>query len=237
MKSFTGNVAEDIFDIDQEFNCGEFPGPGDNRGKLTMNPIGHYLSNPDVEIKAHFEEYKKNHNVSYPTKFSEIEREGVFRHNLRFIQGKNRQQKSFKLAINHLADRTQDELKALRGRLQTKGYNGGQPFFSSLKTSELPAYIDWRLAGAVTPVRDQAFCGSCWAFGTIGTIVGRYFLKYGKQVQFSEQQLMDCSWNEGNNGCDGGEDFRVYQYAMKVGGLATDEDYGPFLGKSQRIWN
>jgi C1A family cysteine protease len=197
-----------------------------------MNPIGHYLHGADDEFKQYFDDFKANHNASYPTKLHEMERERVFRNNLRMIAVTNRQQRNYKLAVNHLADRTPEELKVLRGRLQSKGYNGGQAFSSSMKTGDLPPYIDWRLAGAVTPVRDQAICGSCWAFGTIGTIVGVNFVKTGKLSQFSEQQLVDCSWNEGNNGCDGGEDFRVYNYIQKVGGLALDEDYGNYLGNA-----
>ena len=47
----------------------------------------------------------------------------------------------------------------------------------------------------------------------------------------SQQELMDCSWGEGNNACDGGEDFRAYQFIMKNGGITTEEQYGPYLGQ------
>ena len=67
---------------------------------------------------------------------------------------------------------------------------------------------DWRLYGAVSQVKDQASCGSCWSFGTVGTLEGALFLKTGKMTRLSQQALVDCSWGFGNNGCDGGEDFR-----------------------------
>lgn len=151
-----------------------------------------------------------------------------------------------KLAINHLADYSQDELKMLRGRLHTPGYNGGQPFRAVNKRDAVPDQFDWRLYGAVNPVKDQAVCGSCWSFGTTGTIEGTYFVKTGKLVRLSEQQLIDCSWQQGNelirssatncsnagdNGCDGGEDFRAYTYMMNAGGLSLNEDYGGYLGQ------
>ncbi|WP_219229931.1 C1 family peptidase, partial [Neisseria meningitidis] len=73
-------------------------------------------------------------------------------------------------------------MAARRGRRHSAGYNGGQPFPYSehqMKKVRLPQNLDWRLYGAVTQVKDQATCGSCWSFGTAGTIEGSYFLKTG----------------------------------------------------------
>lgn len=74
-------------------------------------------------------------------------------------------------------------------------------------------------------------CGSCWSFGSTGAIEGAYFVKYGKLVRLSQQALIDCSWGFGNNGCDGGEDFRSYGWVIEHGGLPTEEDYGGYLGQ------
>ncbi|GLH05995.1 Cathepsin L [Gryllus bimaculatus] len=147
----------------------------------------------------------------------------------------NRAGLGFSLDINHLADRSDIELKALRGRQYTKqASNGGLPFPHATTPDALnaiPDNLDWRLLGAVTPVKDQSVCGSCWSFGTTGTIEGAYFLKYHKQVRLSQQALIDCSWGFGNNGCDGGEDFRSYDWMMKHGGLPSEDEYGPYLGQ------
>ncbi|KAG4072513.1 hypothetical protein HA402_004602 [Bradysia odoriphaga] len=103
---------------------------------------------------------------------------------------------------------------------------------SSAKFASLPDQYDWRLYGAVTPVKDQSICGSCWSFGTIGAIEGAFFLRNGGNlVRLSQQALIDCSWGYGNNGCDGGEDFRAYQWMLKMGGVPTEEEYGGYLGQ------
>jgi C1A family cysteine protease len=71
-------------------------------------------------------------------------------------------------------------------------------------TISLPSLVDWRTKGAVTPVKDQGFCGCCWAFTAVAALESQYFIKYGTLKNLSEQQLVDCSDNYGNNRCLGG---------------------------------
>jgi hypothetical protein len=92
------------------------------------------------------------------------------------------------MAVNHMADKSELELKALRGKQFTGGYNGGQPFpYENPSLVDVPDNMDWRLYGAVTPVKDQSVCGSCWSFGTTGAIEGAYFVKYGHLIRISQQ--------------------------------------------------
>lgn len=69
----------------------------------------------------------------------------------------------------------------------------------------------------------------------MGAIEGALFVKTKRLQRLSQQALIDCSWGFGNNGCDGGEDFRAYQWMLKHGGIPTEEDYGPYLGQVVKI--
>lgn len=203
----------------------------------SFNPAAEFV-HPHLSdhIDSEFDRFKGKHRKTYDEPEQHEVRKNLFKQNLRFIHSKNRAGLGFSLAVNHLADRTEDELHVLRGFRSSKppGGNGGKPFPSDLLTSKdhLPDQWDWRILGAVTPVKDQSVCGSCWSFGTIGHMESAYFLKNGGNlVQLSQQALIDCSWEFGNNGCDGGEDYRAYQWIMKMGGVPTEEEYGGYLGQ------
>lgn len=229
----TDTPSPDVFKVANNMTCTSFPGPGVNH-IYTFNPMKEFIHNYDDHMESSFDQFKKRHNREYADELEHSKRKESFRQNLRFIHSKNRAGLDFQLGVNHLADRTDLELKALRGKQYSRGYNGGAPFPYTNHRSmadDLPSNLDWRLYGAVTPVKDQSVCGSCWSFGTTGTIEGAYFLKYGHQVRLSQQALIDCSWGYGNNGCDGGEDFRSYQWMLKHGGIPLEDEYGGYMGQ------
>jgi len=94
--------------------------------------------------------------------------------------------------------------------------------------SALPASVDWTTKGAVTPVKDQGQCGSCWSFSTTGALEGAYQLKYGKLESWSEQHFVDCDTlkNGGkDHGCNGGLMDNAFAWAQKNGGVCTEATY------------
>ncbi|CAF1140553.1 unnamed protein product [Adineta steineri] len=228
-------IDSSLYHITDEMTCIEFPDSDSEHTspRVLFNPMSEYMNRHGEDyLQTSFDEFKNKHGYKYKDEHEHRHRLKTFRHNNRYVNTHNRAGLSYKMKLNKFADRTDDELRVLRGRRHSKGYNGGLPFpIEELTQSNqaIPDSIDWRLMGAVTPVKDQGICGSCWTFGTTGVIEGAYFVKHGSSIRLSEQDLVDCSWGFGNNGCDGGEDYRAYQYIMKHDGIAFEDSYGPYL--------
>uniref|UniRef100_A0A4W5N6C3 Zgc:110239 n=1 Tax=Hucho hucho TaxID=62062 RepID=A0A4W5N6C3_9TELE len=230
-KEFSSKFDPKVFALPDGMSCGSFPGPGVEH-HLLANPMKDLIHTSSLgHAQRLFGHFKEQFGRRYGDEREHEKREHAFVHNLRYVHSMNRAGLSFSLAVNSLSDLSMSELSAMRGRNGGKRPNNGLPFPMHIYTGvQVPDQLDWRLYGAVTPVKDQAICGSCWSFATTGAVEGALFLKSGSLQVLSQQMLVDCSWGFGNNGCDGGEEWRAYEWIMKHGGIATTETYGSYMG-------
>ena len=126
----------------------------------TMNPIREFVDRHDHHVNTAFDDFKVKHNKRYRGYKDHENRKDIFRQNVRYIHSKNRQGLTYTLAVNQMADMTNSEMATMRGRLRSKGYNGGAPFhYSNYELDSTPTSLDWRLYGAVTPV-SHSLCSS-----------------------------------------------------------------------------
>ncbi|XP_010358350.1 cathepsin L2 [Rhinopithecus roxellana] len=141
-------------------------------------------------------------------------------HNGEYSQGKH----GFTMAMNAFGDMTSEEFRQVMGCFRNQKLRKGKVFREPLFL-DLPKSVDWRKKGYVTPVKNQKQCGSCWAFSATGALEGQMFRKTGKLVSLSEQNLVDCSHPQGNQGCSGGFMNSAFRYVKENGGLDSEESY------------
>ncbi|KAG8440364.1 hypothetical protein GDO86_006206 [Hymenochirus boettgeri] len=156
----------------------------------------------------------------YRRKAWEATWEKVQKHNQLADQGLT----SYRMAMNHFADLTTEERNSKncllsKGTSQTPKINS----YSHAQSSTIPDEVDWRKSNCMSPPRDQGdFCGSCWAFATVGVIESRYCIKTNKLLKLSEQQLVDC--DEHDDGCCGGLPVQALDYVAQ-NGVMMRKDY------------
>jgi C1A family cysteine protease len=176
-----------------------------------------------------FSQWVSTYNRTYSSPKEMMYRRSVYEANLFRIETHNSRDHSWTMAVNRFADLTAEEF---RSRYITGGFHMRPESYRSVNTamlrasrSALPTSVDWSAKGAVTPVKNQEQCGSCWAFSTTGSVEGAWFLSKGKLVSLSEQQLVDCSTAEGNQGCNGGLMDYGFQYIIDNKGITTEGAY------------
>ena len=177
-----------------------------------------------------FEEWVAKYRKAYASFEEKLHRFEVFKDNLHHIDEANKKVTTYWLGLNAFADLTHDEFKATYLGLrqpETKKTTDSRFRYGGVADDDVPASVDWRKKGAVTDVKNQGQCGSCWAFSTVAAVEGINQIVTGNLTSLSEQELVDCS-TDGNNGCNGGVMDNAFSYIASTGGLRTEEAY-PYL--------
>nr|QOV03081.1 cathepsin L10 [Dysdercus peruvianus] len=189
-----------------------------------------------------FNMFKISTNRQYKTETEERYRKKIFLENKKKVNKHNsmfqRGLVSFTLKLNHMADLLSHEFaKTYNGfNKSTRATNNRRMMGSTFIAPEhvtLPESVDWRQQGLVTPVKNQGRCGSCWAFSSTGALEGQHYRKTKQLISLSEQNLMDCSQEYGNNGCEGGLMDQAFEYVKDNHGIDTEKSY-PYEGLDNR---
>jgi len=183
-------------------------------------------------FEAHMAEFGKAYSEEREFK----NRKAIFEANLQKVREHNRQYAAGKhgwyMAMNKFADWTPEEFKRI---LSTK-YSHSQAPVVQLPNTKTPNSIDWREKGAVTDVKDQGGCGSCWAFAAVESVESHYQIATGKLLKLSPQTYVNCVENPGSCGGTGGCEGATCELAFNLTvakGVALEEDL-PYRGRDQK---
>lgn len=181
-----------------------------------------------------FMDWMMRHEMRFETESHLLEVFSKWVANHVYIEEVNARNLSYQLGHNQFSGMDNEEFRtylATIPRIQNMDVVPRETYVAGLRVGASPASVDWVAKGAVTPVKDQGQCGSCWSFSTTGALEGAFYLKYGQLVSFSEQQLVDCDTlgNGGrDHGCNGGLMDNAFNWISKNGGLCTENDY-PYI--------
>jgi cathepsin F len=196
-------------------------------GKPMLGGDGHDFAHWGV-----FQEFKKKYGKTYSDSAEEKKRFGIFRENMK--KAKKLQESELGTArygATEFADMSEEEF-----RKYYRNPEWDTSYDPSLKQADIPSdpapdAFDWRDHGAVTPVKNQGMCGSCWAFSTTGNIEGQWAIKRGNLVSLSEQELVSC--DKLDDGCEGGLPTNAYKEIIRLGGLEPEKQY-PYDGRDEK---
>ena len=177
------------------------------RSFATAALAGLVAATPMTDMEFKFINYVAKFGKSYATTEEYAFRLEQFAKVDQFIQETNAVEQNFTVGHNIFSDYTHAEYKKLLG------YKPVQTTSTAEVSNAVPDFatgVNWVTAGAVTGVKDQGHCGSCWSFSSTGALEGAWFVKAGELLSFSEKQLVDCV--KACFGCNGGNQTLAFHY-------------------------
>lgn len=190
--------------------------------------------NTDYILKQEWTTWKIQMDKVYMSHDEEMYRFDIWKSNYEMILNHNKQNNSYTLGLNKFSDLTLDEFRNKLGLKQIKDLPKDICEKIQVDTSQqVPKSIDWRKKGVVNAIKDQFWCGSCWAFSAASSIESAWAIRNHTLLDLSEQQLVDCSKREHNVGCYGGLVDNAFNYTIRAKGLCISKNY-PYIAFDEK---
>jgi len=190
------------------------------------------LDAEESRVKGLFHAFMRKYNRHYESQDQFRLRYRNFKHNLKFVEEHNiRTDTSFTVAINNFGDWSREEYLNYLSFVPISTASAQESDHDRSKLA-IPNTWDWRDHGAVTPIKEQGQCGSSPFFSAVVSMEGCHFITTGTLVGLSEQQIMDCTENVGNFGCEGGYMAESFEGIMLEGGIDSETCY-PYVGEDE----
>lgn len=178
-----------------------------------------------------FKDFQTKHQKFYSTEKEEAKRFNIFCDNMKKARKiQETEQGSAVYGATKFADLTENEFKKYVGKKWDLNANKNMKK-AYVQIKDIPVSFDWRDHNAVTEVKNQGSCGSCWAFSTTGNIEGQWAIQKKQLISLSEQELVDC--DKLDEGCNGGLPTNAYKEIERLGGLETESKY-KYDGKDEK---
>ncbi|XP_066439200.1 cathepsin F-like isoform X2 [Eleutherodactylus coqui] len=185
-----------------------------------------------LETLSLFKDFVTTYNKKYKDNEEAFKRLQIFSQNLKKAKEiQEKDQGTAEYGITKFSDLTEEEFRTLYLNPLLSSLPSRPMKMALIPTDPPPAQWDWREHGAVTEVKNQGMCGSCWAFSVTGNIEGQWFLKKGSLLPLSEQELVDCDLVD--KACGGGLPSNAYEAIEHLGGLESEQDYSYHGHKGQ----
>jgi C1A family cysteine protease len=199
---------------------------------FSLIPLFATLIQGETPFLDRFENWVAKFRVQFQTKQTLYDTLRKWMTNDEYIDLINQANKPYRLAHNQFSGMDEFDFVQYVKNIELMYHSEPTISYEFNKTA-LPPAVDWRNT-AVTPVKDQGQCGSCWSFSTTGALEGIYAIHKGKLLSFSEQQLVDCDnfkYGGKDHGCNGGLMDNAFSWIKKNGGLCTEEAY-PYISQT-----
>ncbi|CAI8032369.1 Digestive cysteine proteinase 3 [Geodia barretti] len=180
-----------------------------------------------IEHPEEWDLWKTEHGKSYESQREELERHLVWLSNREYINAHNKNSvvTGFSLRLNHFADLMDEEFQEVYLTYRPGDRSDIRDTTLVEGVQDLPLMMDWRTRRAVTNIKEQGQCGSSYAFSAAGAVEGAWAVRHEQLVNISAQNIIDCSGDYGNDGCNGGNMKASFRYMVSNRGINGASHY------------